>query len=92
MEVHRGTGQEPLPTDSELCQAIVVLARAHHDTIWARTKAIQHLRVASPEARAVPTISRTPAPCPACRAGRYWPHPTPPGSDKFFPDGEIYTY
>jgi transposase len=37
--VHR-----PLPADSELCQAITVLARAHQDAIWARTKAIQQLR------------------------------------------------
>lgn len=64
MEGHRGTGQEPLPTDSELCQAIVVLARAHHDTIWARTKAIQHLRVANLESRAVSTIAPTPAAVP----------------------------
>jgi transposase len=34
----------PLPADSELCQAITVLARAHQDAIWARTKAIQQLR------------------------------------------------
>lgn len=34
----------PLPADSELCQAIAVLARAHQDAIWARTKAIQQLR------------------------------------------------
>jgi transposase len=33
-----------LPADSELCQAITVLARAHQDAIWARTKAIQQLR------------------------------------------------
>ena len=34
----------PLAADSELCQAITVLARAHQDAIWARTKAIQQLR------------------------------------------------
>lgn len=34
----------PLPADSELCQAIAVLAHAHQDAIWARTKAIQQLR------------------------------------------------
>lgn len=34
----------PLPADSELCQAIAVLARAHQDAIWARTKAVQQLR------------------------------------------------
>jgi transposase len=34
----------PLPADSELCQAITVLARAHQDAIWARTKATQQLR------------------------------------------------
>lgn len=34
----------PLPDDSELCQAIAVLARAHQDAIWARTRAIQQLR------------------------------------------------
>ena len=33
-----------LPADSELCQAIAVLARGHQDAIWARTKAIQQLR------------------------------------------------
>ena len=33
-----------LPADSELCQAITVLARAHQDAIWARTKAFQQLR------------------------------------------------
>lgn len=34
----------PLPADSELCQAIAVLARAHQDAIWARTKAHHQLR------------------------------------------------
>jgi hypothetical protein len=34
----------PLPADTELCQAIAVLARSHQDAIWARTKAIQQLR------------------------------------------------
>lgn len=34
----------PLPADSELCQAITVLARAHQDAIWARTTATQQLR------------------------------------------------
>jgi hypothetical protein len=33
-----------LPVDSELCQAIAVLARAHQDAIWARTKAHHQLR------------------------------------------------
>jgi transposase len=33
-----------LPADSELCQAIAVLARAHQDAIWARTKAHNQLR------------------------------------------------
>ncbi len=33
-----------LPNDSELCQAIAVLARAHQDAIWARTKAHNQLR------------------------------------------------
>ena len=33
-----------LPADSELCQAIAVLARAHQDAIWARTKAHHQLR------------------------------------------------
>ena len=33
-----------LPADSELCQAIAVLARAHQDAIRARTKAHQQLR------------------------------------------------
>ena len=33
-----------LPADSELCQAIAVLARAHQDAIWARTKAHNELR------------------------------------------------
>ena len=33
-----------LPKDSELCQAIAVLARAHQDAIWARTKAHNQLR------------------------------------------------
>src|SRR5574337_1408309 len=32
------------PADSELCQAIAVLAREHQDAIWARTKAHHHLR------------------------------------------------
>jgi hypothetical protein len=32
-----------LPADSELCQAIAVLARAHQDAIWARTKAHHQL-------------------------------------------------
>lgn len=34
----------PLPADSELAQAIAVLARAEQDAIWRRTKAIQELR------------------------------------------------
>ncbi|BBZ78475.1 hypothetical protein MANY_38120 [Mycolicibacterium anyangense] len=33
-----------LPADSDLCQAIAVLARAHQDAIWARTKAHNELR------------------------------------------------
>jgi transposase len=33
-----------LPADSELCQAIAVLVRAHQDAIWARTKAHHQLR------------------------------------------------
>ena len=33
-----------LPKDSELCKAIAVLARAHQDAIWARTKAHNQLR------------------------------------------------
>jgi len=33
-----------LPADSELCQSIAVLARAHQDAIWARTKAHNELR------------------------------------------------
>jgi hypothetical protein len=33
-----------LPADSELCQAIAVLARAHQDAIWRRTKAHNELR------------------------------------------------
>jgi transposase len=34
----------PLPADSELAQAITVLARAHQDATWRRTKAVQELR------------------------------------------------
>jgi transposase len=34
----------PLPADSELAQAISVLARAHQDATWRRTKAVQELR------------------------------------------------
>jgi len=34
----------PLPTDSELAQAIAVLARAQQDAIWARTSAHNKLR------------------------------------------------
>jgi len=33
-----------LPADSELCQAIAVLARAHQDAIWRRTTAHHRLR------------------------------------------------
>jgi hypothetical protein len=33
-----------LPADSELCQAITVLARAHQDAIWRWTKAHNGLR------------------------------------------------
>ncbi|MBV8181900.1 MAG: IS110 family transposase [Mycobacterium sp.] len=33
-----------LPADSELCQAIAVLARAHQDAIWRRIKAHNELR------------------------------------------------
>jgi hypothetical protein len=33
-----------LPADTELCQAIAVLARAHQDAIWRRTKAHNELR------------------------------------------------
>jgi transposase len=35
-----------LPADSELCQAIAVLARAHQDAIWRRTKSHNELRSA----------------------------------------------
>jgi Transposase len=33
-----------LPTDSELCQAVAVLARGYQDAIWLRTKAHIKLR------------------------------------------------
>jgi transposase len=33
-----------LPADSELAQAVAVLARAHQDATWRRTKALQELR------------------------------------------------
>jgi hypothetical protein len=33
-----------MPADTELCQAIAVLARAHQDAIWRRTKAHNELR------------------------------------------------
>jgi len=33
-----------LPADSELAQAVAVLARAHQNAIWRRTKALQELR------------------------------------------------
>ena len=34
----------PLPADSELVRAIAVLARAHQDATWRRTRAVQELR------------------------------------------------
>lgn len=34
----------PLPGDSELVRSIAVLARAHQDATWRRTKAVQELR------------------------------------------------
>jgi transposase len=34
----------PLPADSELVRSIAVLARAHQDATWRRTKAVQELR------------------------------------------------
>jgi transposase len=34
----------PLPADSELVQAIAVLARAHQDAVWRRTRASNRLR------------------------------------------------
>lgn len=34
----------PLPADSERAQAVAVLARAHQDATWRRTKALQELR------------------------------------------------
>ena len=37
--VHRA-----LPADSELARAIAVLARAHQDATWQRTRAVQELR------------------------------------------------
>jgi transposase len=39
MHAHR-----PLPADSELAQAIAVLARAHQDAVWDRTQAHNRLR------------------------------------------------
>ena len=33
-----------LPADSELCQAIAILARAHQDAIWRRTAVHHQLR------------------------------------------------
>ena len=45
----------PLSADSELAQAITVLARAHQDATWRRTKVVQelraHLREYYPDAR-----------------------------------------
>ena len=34
----------PMPADSELVQAIAVLARAHQDAIWRRSRAVNELR------------------------------------------------
>jgi hypothetical protein len=38
----------PLPHDSELARAITVLARAHQDAVWRRTKASNELRLNRP--------------------------------------------
>jgi hypothetical protein len=72
----------PLPRDSELVHAIAVLARAHQDATWRRTKASNELRSLlreyypgflqpSPPAQAPIWPARTPAHC--------WPsHPPRP--------------
>lgn len=39
MAAHR-----PLPTDSELVQAVAVLARAHQDAVWDKTQMVNRLR------------------------------------------------
>ena len=69
----------PLPADSELAQAIAVLARAQQDAVWARTDAHNKLRSllrefypaildASPPS-AAGCCAPKPAPC--------WPPPPP---------------
>ena len=70
-----------LPADSELCQAIAVLARAHQDAIWRRTTAHHQLRSLLrefyPTFLAVFTSRFTAWVSPARRPAPYWrsPHP-----------------
>ncbi|MGV9687902.1 IS110 family transposase [Streptomyces sp. NPDC003444] len=38
------TAHRPLPSDSELVQAVAVLARAHQDAVWDKTQMVNRLR------------------------------------------------
>src|ERR1700712_1121143 len=69
-----------LPADSELAQAITVLARAAQDAIWRRTKAIQELRALLREfyPASWPPSPTAPSPTwPVLKPARSWPSPRP---------------
>jgi len=69
----------PLPADSELAQAIAVLARAQQDAVWARTAAHNKLRS---HLREYTPVSWPPSPTPEAgspgpKPGPSWPPPPP---------------
>ena len=70
----------PLPADSELAQAIAVLARAQQDPVWDRTtvhnKLRSHLREYFPASS--PPSPRSKAASCAPRPAPSWPPPPPP--------------
>jgi transposase len=75
MRAHR-----PLPADSELAQAIAVLARAQQDAVWDRTTAHNRLRssttqASSPRSPPPGAASRGPRPAPSWPPRRRPPTP-----------------
>ena len=70
----------PLPADSELAQAVAVLARAQQDAVWDRTQRAQQAPL--PPARVLPRLPAPRSPPPAAascapRPASSWPPPPP---------------
>lgn len=82
MATHR-----PLPADSELVQAVAVLARAHQDAVWDKTQMVNRLRShlreyypAAPRRSRAPAHSVSTPATPAPSWPRRPPRRQPPGS------------